>query len=583
MLLAADVLQETGLALEAVDAFEYHGLVPQVRCESDWPALDACSHAVVPLNSADVMRLPNFLTTCGCLQMEPAQLNAIYTRLLEALYTTAASEARTGSPRAHRCTHPINLYQCTRVADAWQRQAGAWSAKVAPQTAEAYEELAVVRVLGQQDYSGERHRLGCPNRPPPALRVHRCQPILHRNTYGVDACCSPPLAHYCALAGWKALRSMSNPEMWGRPPNRSTLLLLLHGLAAQLQAGLPPDSLAGAMEAAQRLAADLMTEAVAVNGSNDPAAKWPTLDNDLAAQALKLVLACYNAAIAEEEEALMGGAFSAVDSAAALTAVEQAAQGVMRSYCAGQEALPPLLCSLILDASTVAAALEDWVAAAFGEEAVDEITLAGEGTPPVLLQLQPAGEGRHCRCTLRARLFGLVGAGRWLPHRATAGPGAQSGVQAAVRHNVQCRLVLCKLLFAAPALALPETELPSTEEEFALSPEQAAAARRRRERLQGQLTLCGCGERGGVQAGWEWKCISAPTWRTAVVAPAARSCMPFARATAARCCTTTLRSTVPYRHQIDKRARRSADSYAQVWLDPAAGALTWVCWLAGLD
>lgn len=165
VLLAADVLCDASLAMEAVDAFEYHGVVPQVRCGADWPAachcLDAGCHALVPLNSAGFMCLSNFLTTSGWLQMESAQLNAVYTRLLEALYTTATSEAQAASTGADRCPRSINLDHCTRIADAWQRQAGAWSAKVTPQTAEAYEALAVVRVLGQQDYSGERHRLGC--------------------------------------------------------------------------------------------------------------------------------------------------------------------------------------------------------------------------------------------------------------------------------------------------------------------------------------------------------------------------------------------------------------------------------------
>ena len=107
------------------------------------------------------MCLSNFPATSGCLQVEPTQLSAVYSRLLEALYITATSEAQAAAPGADGWPCTTNLDPCTRAVDAWQRQAGAQSAKAVPHTAQAYEALAVVRLLGQQDYSGKGQEACC--------------------------------------------------------------------------------------------------------------------------------------------------------------------------------------------------------------------------------------------------------------------------------------------------------------------------------------------------------------------------------------------------------------------------------------
>lgn len=195
---------------------------------------------------------------------------------------------------------------------------------------------------------------------------------------------------------------MSSPDEWGRPPSRRTLLLLLHGLAAQLQGELSSVALSGAVEAAQRFVLDWAEEAEAQAASEgeasagggsaaaaSKAAKWPLLDSELAEAALELLLVCHSAA--EEQEEADGWASDLVDAAAAVADVQQAAQGIMRALCARQEALPPSLGDLLLDAFCLCPALEDWAVSTFGQGLVDDIyTLAG-AAPPLLLTLRPEG------------------------------------------------------------------------------------------------------------------------------------------------------------------------------------------------
>lgn len=255
------------------------------------------------------------------MQLDYAQLNAVYSRLLEALYNKATTNGRPdelgleGAPSwadgADHTPGAVDLepYQCTLVATAWHRQAEAQKCKATPQSALAYEALAVVRMLGQQDFSGARVSVQvlAGDRPVPV----RLRPI-----------CFPA----AAPAAWKALRAMSSPDIWGRPPSRRTVLLLLRGLMAQVQAGLPPDVLSGAVEAAQRLAVDIAAEAEAAaesGGSPATAAKWTPLDSDMAATVLQLLLACHSAAEGEQQTADSSGArgpliLDAADTAAAV-------------------------------------------------------------------------------------------------------------------------------------------------------------------------------------------------------------------------------------------------------------------------
>lgn len=327
------------------------------------------------------------------MQLDSAQLNAVYSRLLEALYNKATTNGSPdelgleGAPSwadgADHTPGAVDLepYQCTLVATEWHRQAEAQKCKATPQSALAYEALAVVRMLGQQDFSGARVSVQvlAGDRPVPV----RLRPI-----------CFPA----AAPAAWKALRAMSSPDIWGRPPSFRTVLLLLRGLMAQVQAGLPPDVLSGAVEAAQRLAVDIAAEAEAAaesGGSPATAAKWPPLDSDMAATVLQLLLACHSAAEGEQQTADSRGARGPLilDAADTAAAVQQAGKGTLRSLCAQQEALPFSLCYFLLEAFHVCPALEDWTAATFGGEAVDEITCVEPDTPPVLLELQPAGGG----------------------------------------------------------------------------------------------------------------------------------------------------------------------------------------------
>lgn len=197
---------------------------------------------------------------------------------------------------------------------------------------------------------------------------------------------------------------MCSPDVWGRPPSRHSLLLVLQGLTAQVQAGMQPDALPGAVDAAQRLVLDIVAEGEALSGGSSAAtAKWPTLDGEMAATALQLLLACHSAAEAEQQAAERSGTrgLLVLNSADAAAAVQQAGQGILRSLCAWQEALPPALCDYLVDAFTVCPALEDWTVANFGLEALDGIC-ADPGAPPLLLQLQPAGEEREGVVGLRA-------------------------------------------------------------------------------------------------------------------------------------------------------------------------------------
>lgn len=218
----------------------------------------------------------------------------------------------------------------------------------------------------------------------------------------------------CLTAAWKALRGMSSPDEWGRPPSRRTLLLLLHGLTTQLQGGLSSVALSAAVEAAQRLVLDWVDEAEAeaeaeeeasVGGGSaaaaSKAAKWPVLDSELAEAALELLLVCHSTA--EEQEEADGWASDLVDSVAAVTDVQQAAQGIMRALCARQEALPPSLCDLLLDAFCLCPALEEWAVAMFGLGLVDDIYMLDDAAPPLKLTLRPEGRGWQGRGLGRVR------------------------------------------------------------------------------------------------------------------------------------------------------------------------------------
>lgn len=113
--------------------------------------------------------------TCGCLQVEPSQLNGAYGRLLEALFVEATSNSQAAKPGqgqldaggqaggnggggASGGPGALDLSQCKLVAAEWQRQASSSKASAQPQTALAAEALAVVRMLGQQEFSGEGYR-----------------------------------------------------------------------------------------------------------------------------------------------------------------------------------------------------------------------------------------------------------------------------------------------------------------------------------------------------------------------------------------------------------------------------------------
>lgn len=333
-------------------------------------------------------------TLATYLQLDSAQLNAVYSRLLEALYNEATTNGHSAELSVEAGQHAaaswangadhtagaVDLERCTLVVTEWQRQAEAQKSKVAPQSALAYEALAVVRMLGQQDFSGARVS---------AQVLAGDRPVLVQWRPNCFIAAGP--------AAWKALRATSSPDVWGRPPSRRTMLLLLQGLAAKVRAGLQPDVLSGAVEAAQRLAVDIAAEAEAAaeRGANPAAAgKWPPLDSEMATTAIQLLLICHSAAEEEQQaaESSTGGllVLNAADTAAA---VQQVGQGILRSLCAQQEALPFPLCYFLLEAFHVCPAFEDWTASTFGEEAVDEITCAEPDTPPVLLELQPAGGG----------------------------------------------------------------------------------------------------------------------------------------------------------------------------------------------
>lgn len=112
------------------------------------------------------------------LQADPSQLNAVHSRLLETLYIQS-TDSRTAKPGqdargqpaslggdgAGRSLGAIDWERCTRVATEWQRQLEALKHKATPQSALAYEALAVVRMLGQQDYSGVAGCLHSPGQP----------------------------------------------------------------------------------------------------------------------------------------------------------------------------------------------------------------------------------------------------------------------------------------------------------------------------------------------------------------------------------------------------------------------------------
>lgn len=219
--------------------------------------------------------------TPGFLQAEPSQLNAIYSRLLEVLFVeaTANSKAKPGQGQpgtkgqaggngesgAGGSPGALDLARCTLVAAEWQRQARSCNASLQPQTALAFEAFVVVRMLGQQDFSGEEGTavaLARHTAIAKSICAYMCAAcIALRCWWQLTAfvnCSLPPMP---LLAAWKVLRGMSSPGQWGSPPSRHTLLLLLRGLAAQLQGGLLPDALPGAVDAAQRLVSDWVAEA----------------------------------------------------------------------------------------------------------------------------------------------------------------------------------------------------------------------------------------------------------------------------------------------------------------------------------
>ncbi len=122
----------------------------------------------------DCMCLPTFPAPAAACRSNPPSLNGVYGRLLEALFVEATSNSQAAAPGqdqpgtekqaggdggsgapADGSPGVLDLSRCKLVAAEWQRQARSCNASPQPQTALVFEAFAVVRMLGQQEFSGE--------------------------------------------------------------------------------------------------------------------------------------------------------------------------------------------------------------------------------------------------------------------------------------------------------------------------------------------------------------------------------------------------------------------------------------------